>query len=159
MGPAKWLQRTLKQRRHCHSLSPTQLDSFTHFNMTKTQLIFPNSGCHPGPCSTFNPVSLRVQACRADWQRLVTWISTHPLCSPFYVSHTNMCPISAFPSAWNIHHIHERNSFPENPAPSDTSKSNDFLQSFLRFLFKGTDFQPDFMPLCNPKLNVFPAAE
>ncbi len=147
MGPAKWLQRALKQRRHCHSLFPTQLDSFPRFNMTKTQLIFPNSGCHSGPCATLNRVSLRALACLFNWQRLVTWISTHPLCSPFSISHTNMCPISAFPRAWNIHHIHERNIFQGKLPSLGTSKGNlsffdTGLQLFVLFcfvLFEETD--------------------
>lgn len=153
MGPAKWLQRTLKQRRHCHSLSPTQLDSFAQFNMTKTQAIFPNSSCRTGPCATLNRISLRVLVCLLDWQRLVTWIQTHPLCAPFYVLHTNMCPISAFPSAWNILHIHERNSFPENPQLSSIAKVNNLQGLVIYFFyfhlnipglfFKENNFQPN----------------
>lgn len=54
MGPAKWPQRALKQRRHCQSWTPTQLDSFAQFNMTKTQAISPDSTCH---CATLERAS------------------------------------------------------------------------------------------------------
>lgn len=119
--------------------SPPQLDSFPQFNMTKTEPIFPNSGCHTGPCATLNRVSIRVLACLLDWQRLVTWIQTLPLCSPFYISHRNICPISAFPSAWNIQHLHERNSFPEKPQSTGIATVNHF-QVFTDFHWKITGF-------------------
>lgn len=160
MGPGKWLQRALKQRRHCHSLSPTQLDSLAQFNMTKTQAIFPNSGCFTGPCATLNRVSLRVLACLFDCQRLVTWIQTHPPCSPFYVSHANMCPISAFPTAWNIQHIHERSSIPDNPPTSHQAMLRLISVSILFFFppTKKHEFQPDFFVPLLFKADVFSAA-
>lgn len=126
MGPAKWPQRALKQRRHCQSRTPTQLDSFAQFNMTKTLALFPNSTCHTGPCATLTPVSLRELPCLSDWHGLVMRIQTHALCSPFHTSCTNMRPVSSFPGAWNILHICESSSFPESRLSSVASVGNYF---------------------------------
>lgn len=132
MGPAKWLQRALKQRRYCQSLSPTQLDSFAWFNMTKTQAIFPNSSCHAGPCATLKWVSR--PAC---WTDNDLWhVLKHIHCVLHSTSHAQICaPVSTFPSAWNIQHIHEKDSFPESCLSSGTSAGNHFLFFFLFVLF------------------------
>lgn len=150
MGPAKWPERALKQRRHCQSRTPTQLDSFAQFNMTKTLALFPNSTCHTGPCATLTAVSLSELPCLSGWHRLVTRIQTHAVCSPFHTSCTNMRPVSSFPGAWNILHICESSSFPESRLSSVASVGNYFHSFFgggggvicCCFLSGGTEFQP-----------------
>lgn len=83
MGPAKWPQRALKQRRHCQSGTPTQLDSFAQFNMTKTQAIYPDSTCH---CATLERVS-KPQSAAASISLTSTWDTDLNTCTVFSVPH------------------------------------------------------------------------
>lgn len=97
----------------------------------------------------------------------MTWIQTHPQCSPLYISHPNMCPISAFPSAWNIQHIHERDSILEKPHSAGTAQVNTFYSSFTVFkrekkkntwkFLKNRSSTRFYLPE-QPRVDMFPAA-